>query len=53
MANPCPCSQLDWLPEYYELEHHPDCQQVQTKVLDVMPYSGSFYIHPFDVPEED
>jgi hypothetical protein len=26
MANqPCECSKLEWKPEHYSLEHHPDC----------------------------
>lgn len=23
----CECASLEWLPEHYQLEHHPDCRK--------------------------
>jgi hypothetical protein len=29
MAELCPCSKLEWLPEHLMLEHHPDCEEIK------------------------
>lgn len=29
----CACSKLEWLPEHYPLEHHPDCEIIKRRKL--------------------
>lgn len=33
----CPCSELEWLPEHYSLEHHPDCSMHIQQQADSLP----------------
>jgi hypothetical protein len=41
MIEPCKCSELDWRDVDMTLEHHPDCQQVQTIEIEAPPVMNS------------
>lgn len=43
MTNPapiCPCANLEWTPEMYQLSHHPNCeaQELSTQAADTLAF---------------